>query len=296
MDFGKAAPDELGKIDFTLPADHPRTAKILGKAKTAETAFYVGCAKWGRKEWIGSVYPKDTPEAEFLTEYTKKFNCVELNATFYKLPSVRQVTEWREKALPGFKFCPKVNDKITHIKRLKDAGEYTDVFIKGVRAFGDHLGPSLLQLPPNYPPKNFETLKEYLQTWPGDIPVSVEFRNPKWFENKASDEVFSMLEEVSRGAAITDAAGRRDALHMRLTTPVAFIRFVGNGLHPTDYPRLDQWAQRIQLWQSQGLQQLYFFIHQDDETHSPTLCKYLMEQINFHCRANLQIPALSVSA
>jgi len=90
---------------------------------------------------------------------------------------------------------------------------------------------------------------------------------------------------------IEDASGRRDCVHMRLTTPEAFIRFVGNGLHPTDYTRIDSWIQRIKSWKQQGIRTVYFFMHQHEELHSPELCKYVIQQLNKHCGTSIPEPA-----
>ena len=76
-------------------------------------------------------------------------------------------------------------------------------------------------------------------------------------------------------------------MHMRLTTPTAFIRFVGNDLHPTDYIRVDAWIQRIKKWIEQGAEKIYFFMHQNEEINSPEMCKYVIEQLNKHCNANM---------
>ena len=80
------------------------------------------------------------------------------------------------------------------------------------------------------------------------------------------------------------------SVHMRLTKPGAFIRFEGNALHKTDYQRIDTWVQRIKQWQDQGLQSVYFFMHQHDEVHSPILCKYLIEQMNQILGTSLHVP------
>jgi len=102
--------------------------------------------------------------------------------------------------------------------------------------------------------------------------------------------MFGMLENTNTGAIITDASGRRDCVHMRLTTPEAFIRFVGNGLHPTDYIRIDDWVQRIKSWLESGIQKVYFFMHQHNELHSPELAKYLIQQLNMHCGLSIPEP------
>ncbi|HEY8511035.1 MAG TPA: DUF72 domain-containing protein [Cyclobacteriaceae bacterium] len=292
MEFGKVDATEFDSIDFTLPPDDVETQRVLAKAKGQGTVkVYTGCAKWGRKEWIGRIYPEGTKEDNFLNLYAQHFNCVELNATFYKLPSVRQVEAWKAMVRPGFLFCPKFNDKITHKKRLKDADELTQVFLKGIAAFGENLGPVFLQTPPNFATKNFDVLRQYLESLPGSLDIFVELRHPGWFSDaELKRKVFDLFEQRGVGAVITDAAGRRDCVHMRLTTPSAFIRFVGNSLHPTDYTRCDDWVRRIGQWVEQGLQRVFFLMHQQEEVYSPELCRYFIRKVNESGFASLPEP------
>ena len=91
---------------------------------------------------------------------------------------------------------------------------------------------------------------------------------------------------------ITDTSGRRDCVHMKLTAPVAFVRFVGNNLHPTDFTRIDNWVDHIKTWIDKGLREIYFYIHNHDEINSPELCKYAIEQFNRKCGMSLVVPKL----
>jgi uncharacterized protein YecE (DUF72 family) len=294
MEFGRVKPEELAFVDFTLPPDPKLTTDTL-KAATykKELEVHVGCAKWGRKEWLGKIYPEKTKEANFLDEYVKHFDCIELNATFYQVYGPAVIEKWREKAAqnPNFKFCPKFSQSISHIKRLKNAAEVTTSFYEGIMAFGDLLGPLFLQLGDNYTPKSLPELKSYLQDLPHDVPVFVELRHKEWFAvPTVRDELFGMLHQLNKGAVITDASGRRDCVHMELPTPHAFIRFVGNSLDPTDYSRIDEWVQRIKQWHQDGLQSLWFFMHQHDERYSPELCDYVIEQLNKELNLNIMRP------
>ena len=102
--------------------------------------------------------------------------------------------------------------------------------------------------------------------------------------------MFGFLRDHNMGAIITDTAGRRDCAHMRLTVPRAFIRYVGNSLHPSDYTRMDAWVQRMKYWLDNGLQELYFFMHMHDEADSPELTIYLVDKMNKECGLNLIKP------
>lgn len=294
MEFGRVADHELPLVDFTLPPDPAFTSETLAEAdKSAGLQVHIGCAKWGRKEWVGQIYPPKTKDANFLDEYVKHFDCIELNATFYQVYGPDTIAKWKQKAdaNPDFKFCPKFSQSISHIRRLKNADEITTTYYEGVTAFGDKLGPLFLQLSDNFTPKSLPELTAYLEHLPTDVPVYVELRHKDWFavpENR--DAAFNLFKRLNIGSIITDATGRRDCVHMMLSTPHAFIRFVGNGLHPTDYARCDEWIDRIADWKKQGLQSVWFFMHQHDEQFSPRLCDYVIEKLNTRLRMNIKRP------
>jgi uncharacterized protein YecE (DUF72 family) len=293
MEFGKVLPEELESVDFKLPPDRPETTRVLkttgGKSKPQ---VYVGCAKWGRKDWVGKIYPKGTKEADFLKEYAQRFNCIELNATFYRMPTKTQTVGWKSKVGNNFMFCPKFTNTITHIRRLKNTDELVDRFLEGIHGFKDSLGPIFLMPHPGMGPKTSETIDTFIQALPDDVDLFVELRHEDWYEDQeAFQNIFNVFEKHQAGAIITDASGRRDCVHMRLTTPEAFIRFVGNGLHPTDYTRIDDWVQRIKQWMSEGIHKVYFFMHQHEELHSPELCRYLIQELNKHCGTEIPEPA-----
>jgi uncharacterized protein YecE (DUF72 family) len=145
---------------------------------------------------------------------------------------------------------------------------------------------------PRMGPKNADTIIEFMDKIPEDIDLFVEFRHKEFYEQPHYDAMFNTLEKMKKGSIITDTAGRRDCVHMRLTTAGAFIRFVGNSLHKTDYARIDEWVKRIKEWQEQGLKKCYFFMHMHDERFSPELCKYLIEQLNKNCNLSIPVPTM----
>jgi uncharacterized protein YecE (DUF72 family) len=291
MEFGKIVTEDLDAIDFKLPPDKPETTKVLAINRSNKPEIFVGCAKWGRKDWVGKIYPAKTKEADFLKHYSHHFNCIELNATFYRMPTLHQTISWKNKVAEGFKFCPKFTDQITHIKRLKDTQELVDRFLEGISGFRDSLGPVFLMPHPQMGPKTLDIQKHFIESLPKDIQLFAEQRNKDWFADAdAFNALGTMMEEHQTGFVITDSSGRRDCVHMRLTTPQAFIRFVGNGLHPTDYERIDDWVQRIKSWMDQGIHKVYFFMHQHEELHSPELARYLIQQLNSHCGISIREP------
>ncbi|GAB2461763.1 hypothetical protein GCM10011375_13120 [Hymenobacter qilianensis] len=281
MDFGRLS--DLRGVDFTLPPDHPETATLLARARAAappQPAIYVGCPIWTNKAWLGSYFPAGIKDADYLHHYARQFNSIELNTTHYRIPDAPTVRKWRDAVPPGFKFCPKMPQSITHERELYNADELTTSFCRAISGLEEHLGPAFLQLPPTFGPEHMRRLERYLLDFPAYVPLAVELRHPRWFADVGvRDTVFALLEALNKTLVITDVAGRRDVLHQRLTTPTAFIRFNGHGLGNSDYRRADAWAERVAGWLSAGLHTAYIFIHQKDIMHSPIWTQYFLEKL-----------------
>jgi uncharacterized protein YecE (DUF72 family) len=291
MDFGRIPENELNKVDFKLPPEPAMNGSVLKGKKAKNPEVYIGCAKWGRKEWIGKIYPKGTKEANFLDEYVKHYNSIELNATHYKLYKPADLQKWIDKVKDkNFKFSPKVYQGISHFGSFKDKQFLTDTFLESIVTFGKHLGPVFLQVSDKFGPKRKDELFEYLGSLPKDVQFFLEVRHPDWFLNPTSAELFQKLKQLKIGAVITDTAGRRDCCHMHVTIPKTFIRFVGNSLHKTDFPRIDAWVDRMKYWLDNGMQEIHFFMHMHDEATSPELTVYLVEKMNKVCGLNLIAP------
>ncbi|RZJ71794.1 DUF72 domain-containing protein [Flavobacterium sp.] len=277
-----------GEVDFTLPKDDSKTKEILNKHKNdAPFEVSIGCAKWNRTDLKG-FYPRGTKDE--LAYYSTQFNSIELNATFYGMPTWQQVEIWRDKTPDDFKFFPKMTNTVSHFKRLIDVKEPVDAFCNAVSNFGDKLGMCFLQLHDNFKPKDFSRLDKTLREFPKGVPLGLEVRNSEWFsDEKAKNEYENLLEDLGMANIIVDTAGRRDMLHMRLTSPVAFVRYVGAN-HASDYKRLEDWVERIKLWRKEGLQKLYFFVHQNIELESPLLAEKFINDINEEFKLSLPVP------
>jgi len=292
MEFGRVPETTLNSIDFSLPAEPAFNKKILSGRPAKDSKIYFGCAKWGRTEWLGKIYPPETREKDFLDHYIQHYNSIELNATHYKVYGEPGIRKWREKAKgKDFLFCPKMYQGVTHRGKLNGKKPIVNEFFRGIVAFEQHLGPIFVQVNDKFSPKRKQELFDLLASLPKDLQFFLEVRHPDWFgKEKDSTEMFEFLSSKNIGVVITDTAGRRDCAHMHLTIPKAFIRYVGNSLHPTDYTRTDAWVQRMKYWLDQGIQDLYFFIHMHDEATSPELTVYLVDKMNKECGLNLLKP------
>lgn len=285
MKFGQVADPSL--IDFTIPSTAKETLQLLEANKTDKPLeIYVGCAKWNKADLKG-FYPRGTKDE--LTYYATQFNAIELNATFYNSPSKQQVEIWRDKTPEDFKFFPKIPQSISHYSRLLQTDEKVKTFVDATVLFEQKLGMAFLQLIDNYKPKDFDRLANFLHTFPKGYPLAVEVRNEEWFKPEVAAVFYKLLEETNTTNILVDTAGRRDMMHMRLTTPTAFIRYVGAN-HSSDYNRLEEWVEVIKTWKEAGLQQLYFFIHQNIEVESPLLTAHFITQLNKALGTDLIIP------
>lgn len=286
MKFGQV--DHPEEVDFTLPPTAPDTLTLLKHFKSKQAfEVYVGCAKWNKQDLKG-FYPRGTKDE--LVYYANQFNSIELNATFYSTPSQEQVETWKKKTPADFKFFPKVPQSISHFSRLLHVTEKVKLFTDSIVHFDEKLGMAFLQMHDNYSPKDMARLKLFLHDWPKEVPLALEVRNQDWFsKSEITKELYALLEETQVTNVLVDTAGRRDMLHMRLTTPVAFIRYVGAN-HPSDYERLDNWVEVLKLWRDNGLQKLYFFIHQNVEIESPLLATHFIKKMNEKFDLNLKYP------
>lgn len=287
MKFGQVS--DPSQIDFTLPKDNPKTKEILAKSKGKDFNIYIGCAKWNKTDLKG-FYPKGTKDE--LTYYATQFNSIELNATFYSLPSAEQVLTWKEKTPENFKFFPKITNTVSHFRRLINVTDVVTDYATSVQNFGDKLGMVFLQLHDNFKPKDFERVEKFVKDWPKEIPLAIEVRSTEWFEEENFEKFSELLEENNIANIIVDTAGRRDMLHMRLTSDTAFIRYVGANAE-SDYARLDDWLERIKLWKKEGLKNLYFFVHQNVELASPLLSAYFIEKVNKEFGTDIHVPVMA---
>ncbi len=291
MDFGKL--HDVRAVDFSLAVDDSRSVQRLGQVRGEPPAqVFVGCPTWGgAASWWGTVYSAEAKPPDLLRHYASQFNAIELNTTCYRIPDQATVQRWTAQVGPGFRFCPKLPQEITHDRGLSggEAFEKTRRFLESVNGLGSHLGPCLLQLGPGFTPLQLPVLTRFLDGLPPGFQVAVEFRHPAWFENRLlREDAWSALEKRGVGTVITDVSGRRDVSHSSLTDSTVFVRFVGNSLIPSDSERIDAWAERLARWSRQGVREIYFFIHQPGEELAPQTVSLLIEALNRECGLALQ--------
>lgn len=279
MKFGRLT--DFATVDYTLPPDAAATAQVLAQLAPRQELpqLYVGCTGWSMKEWLGHVYPKNTKTADYLRHYAQQFNTIELNTTHYRIPSIEMVSKWREQSTADFRFCPKIPQSISHSQNLGINTGLIEQFCNHISFLEEKMGCCFMQLPPYFGVDKFYLLEQFLQVFPNNIPLAIEVRHKSWFANKNnSNAFFKLLEKHGKHTVITDVPGRRDILHQRLTSDTLLLRWNGNGLHETDYSRMQEWLTRIGTWFDQNLRKVYLFIHEPDNILGPDMALYTVEK------------------
>jgi uncharacterized protein YecE (DUF72 family) len=232
------------------------------------TRVRVGTSGWNYAEWKGSFYPDDIKPATMLAYYTARFATVEVNATFYRMPTAKTVAGWAATAPADFVFVLKAPQRITHFARLRDVDESVRLFCDVARDLGDHLGPLLFQLPPNFK-KDVGRLGDVLYMVPPEVRTAWEFRHDSWF----ADDVYERLRARNAALAIVEDEDK--------TTPaVATADWGYFRLRAVDYTdaRLAEWTATIRTVGAGWRDAFVFFKHEDAGT-GPALAQRLVAML-----------------
>lgn len=217
--------------------------------------IYVGTSGYSYKEWKGSFYPEKLPAKDMLSYYASRLQSVELNNTFYRLPQKSMVESWKAQVSDEFRFSVKASQRITHFKRLKDAGDETRFMLETISGLEDRLGVVLFQLPPNMK-KDIERLETFLKDVPLETPAAFEFRHPTWFD----DDVLALLRSQNRALCVSDTDDM-PVNHIDKTADWGYLRLRRVNYSESD---LQDWITRMraQEWKTTFV----FFKHEDEGT------------------------------
>jgi len=223
-----------------------------------------GTSGFSYKEWKGSFYPEDLPAEEMLSFYAARLPAVEINNTFYRMPKPALLASWADQVSPQFRFVLKASQRITHHKRLKEAGSEVAYFFQTAATLGERLGPALFQLPPNLK-KDLPRLEAFLAVLPEGARAAFEFRHASWFE----DDVFEALR--ARGAALCIAEDEDLATPLVATSRWGYLR-----LRRQDYDdaAVAAWAEKVR---AQAWDEAYVFFKHEDAGSGPRLAAKMLE-------------------
>jgi uncharacterized protein YecE (DUF72 family) len=220
-----------------------------------KSKIYVGTSGWHYKHWLGTFYPEGTKSSAQFTLYKETFNTVEINNSFYRLPSPETFESWRKESPRDFVFAVKASRFITHNKKLLDPKETVRRFFANVKFLKEKLGVILFQLPPTWK-VNSERLKEFLKVLPRKYRYVFEFRNSTWY----TEEVLQLLRAKNCAFCIYELA--RHTSPINITADFVYVRLHGPGdKYQGSYTseQLEDWAAQCRDWQGQGLDVFIYF-------------------------------------
>lgn len=237
--------------------------------------YYIGTSGWHYDHWRELFYPKKLAKAKWLEFYAEHFTTVELNNSFYHLPSEKAFANWWESSSDGFVFAIKMSRFITHVKRLKNVAKPLQNFLSRATFLQDKLGPLLYQLPPNMK-RNDEALEAFLSILPCQYRHVLEFRHESWID----DKVFDVLRRHNVGLCVFDMPDFTCPLVA--TADFIYIRFHGSaGLYASCYSddELSNWARRI-VELRQNLKAVYIYFNNDAEAYAVHNAKTLTQLLD----------------
>ncbi len=214
--------------------------------------IYVGTSGYNYPEWRGTFYPADLKTAGMFAFYAERFHTVEINYTFYRMPTAKTIEGWTKQAPAAFIYALKAPQRITHVQRLTGSDEAVRFFCDSARGLGPHLGPLLFQLPPTFR-CDVNRLEAFLQTLPPDLRTAIEFRHASWL----TEEVYGLLSRVGAALCIADFGDKTTPV--RATARHGYLRLRDEGYGPSDLAR---WADIVldQPWDDAFV----FFKHEEE--------------------------------
>ena len=262
------------------------------------TGYFLGCPSWGLKDWVGNLYRRGTRPGAFLDEYARVFNAVEGNTTFYGVPKAASVKRWCEATPPGFRFCFKIPQSVTHRQALTGAEAETEAFLERMAPLGERLGPFMVQLPPWFGPERLEALDRFLRGLPGGLDFAVELRHPRFYGDEPLRRLDDLLAERGVGRVVLDtrplrggdpshpdAAGcDKPDLPIRPPTPRTtsfaspILRFISHPDDRTNDAWIELWSAQLRDWIDAGWRP-YVFVHCPNDLHAPRIARRLHQRL-----------------
>ncbi|UYQ92875.1 DUF72 domain-containing protein [Chitinophaga horti] len=242
--------------------------------------FRVGTSGWSYQHWKGIYYPPTVKAADWLSFFANDFDCVEINNSFYKLPSLGTVQNWAATVPRGFVFCPKMNRFLSHMKKLNDPEQPLQRFFDVFDPVAEHLGPILIQLPANatFKPPVVERFYSILQKKYKQYQFSMEVRHDTWY----TAESLRLMRQYSIGLVITDSGGLFPSQEV-VTASHVYLRFHGPGkLYASQYHpnTLRAYARKCRRWMDEG-RTIWAFFNNDINGYAledaQTLKRYLLK-------------------
>lgn len=255
---------QLADFQDILPSDRSWRHTIESPAQ-----LRAGTSGYAYKEWKGSFYPEKLPDRDMLRFYSQHFSTVEINHSFYRMPTERLLVQWAECVPGGFRFALKANQQITHIQKLRNCESTLKRFLEAasILSDGDHLGPILVQLPPTFR-ADLNVLEEFLKLRPRAFRFALEVRHSSWH----SDETYALLRQCQTALCLAET--EKESPPEVLTADFVYVRLRRETYTPK---QLSAWRARFDSWLRQGID-AYVYCKHEDAGKAPAYARSLLTQ------------------
>ncbi len=251
--------------------------------------IHIGAQGWNYEDWVGAFYPRGSRSSEFLDLYVKAFDTVEIDSTFYAIPSEASIISWAKRVPDEFRFSLKLPQQITHENRLHNCDELLEQFCQRVRGLGNKLATVLIQLPPDFSPRSWLAFERFIPMLPSDICFAVEFRDRNWVSEPMVEKLLDLLAAHNVALALVDSKWIARDLSFRLidrpTAKFSYLRWMG----PRELTRfthvqinrereLKEWAEAMTILRER-VEVVYGYFNNHYQGHSPASCNQFKKLI-----------------
>lgn len=256
--------------------------------------IHIGTQGWNYDGWVGPFFPRGTRAGDYLDVYARAFRTVEIDSTFYAIPSQTSVKSWKSRAPEGFTYSLKLTQEITHHQHLLDCQDVLLRFCERARELEDKLALILIQMPPDFSPLEFDALRKFLPLLPDDLRFAMEFRHRAWLTKETGEQMLLLLREHHVAFTLTDGKWFPRELMFRLIERVekwaiqdfVYVRWLGPR-ELTDFSRvqinrdqeLAQWAEAFRQLR-QYVTQVYGYFNNHFQGHSPHSARQFMKLLD----------------
>lgn len=234
----------------------------------------LGLKTWNENKLRGTIYDLKSPEGDFLSLYAAQYDTVELHSTFIEPPNPHDVSRWKKKVEgvnPNFRFCPIIPRIISHETGLSTQTSHLNKLLYSLECFDQFLGACILQLPETFSPSSISSLKKFLEQWPQELQILIDFRHKGWFEQKT---LMNSVIKKNVGVFITDDIGLEKRYERYITGESLGVRFIGREKLGGDDQRLALWVYRMNELGAMGVRNSYFFLYEQEE-----MCLGILERM-----------------
>lgn len=251
--------------------------------------IHIGTQGWNYDDWVGAFYPRGSRASEFLDLYARVFDTVEIDSSFYAIPSEASIKSWKNRAPAGFTYSLKLPQQITHEKHLHNCEAVLEQFCERIRGLEETLAMVLIQMPPDFSTREWSALEKFIGILPSDIRFAIEFRDAGWVIEPVLDRMLGLLSKHEVALALVEGEWIQRGLWFQIldrpTSPLAYLRWMGprtltnfSHVQLNRDRELNEWTEGVRFL-SQRVETAYGYFNNHFQGHSPASANQFKQMI-----------------